>query len=150
MSTTDQHAPIDPHAAAAEADAADLAARYGRTPGSLRKKRWIAGIVGATVAVAVVAWVVWVGLFSGTSEIEVEDTGHSVVSDSLVQVRYQLTVEPGETVSCAAQALNSTFGVVGWKVVDVPASDRRTRTLGVDVRTTELPVTGLIYRCWLT
>ena len=52
--------------------------------------------------------------------------------------------------SCALQAQNSTFAIVGWTIVDVPASDRRVRTLGADVRTTELAVTGLIYRCWLT
>jgi hypothetical protein len=148
VSTTDQHAPTDPAASEANADALD--ARYGRTRGSALRKRWIAVGVGAAVAIAVVAWVVWVGLFSGTSDMEVEDTGHRVVDDSLVQVRYQLTVEPGKTASCAAQALNSTFGVVGWRIVEVPASDRRTRSLGIDVRTTELPVTGLIYRCWLT
>jgi hypothetical protein len=103
------------------------------------------------VFVAVVlAWVVWAGLLGGSADMEVVDVGHKVVDDSLVQVRYQLTVEPGRTASCAAQALNSTFGIVGWKVVDVPASEKRTRILAVDVRTTELSVTGLIYRCWLT
>jgi hypothetical protein len=150
VSTTDQHAPIDPLGADARASAVDLDARYGRTPRSARRKRWLAWSVGALVAVVVVAWVAWVGLLGGTSDMEVEDTGHSVIDDSLVQVRYQLTVEPGKTVSCAAQALNSTFGIVGWKIIDVPASERRSRTLGVDVRTTELSVTGLIYRCWLT
>jgi hypothetical protein len=144
VSTTEQHTAVE------RDDAADLDARYGRTPASARRKRWIAGGVGALVVAVVVSWVVWAGLLGDTSEMEVVDTGHSVIDDSLVQVRYQLTVEPGETVSCAAQALNSTFGIVGWTVVDVPASDRRTRTLGVDVRTTELSVTGLIYRCWLT
>jgi hypothetical protein len=144
VSTTEQHAGVDSERAA------ELDARYGRTPSSARRRRWIAGGVGAIVVAVVVAWVVWAGLLGGTSDMEVVDTGHSVIDDSLVQVRYQLTVEPGETVSCAAQALNSTFGIVGWRVVDVQASDRRTRTLGVDVRTTELSVTGLIYRCWLT
>jgi hypothetical protein len=144
VSTTEQHA------AGEREGAVDLDARYGRTPASARSKRWIAIGVGSAFVAVVGAWVVWAGLLGGTSDMEVVDTGHSVIDDSLVQVRYQLTVEPGETVSCAAQALNSTFGIVGWKVVDVPASDRRTRTLGVDVRTTELSVTGLIYRCWLT
>jgi len=48
------------------------------------------------------------------------------------------------------QALNSTFAIVGWVIVDVAASSERTRTFTKTVRTTELAVTGLIYRCWLT
>jgi hypothetical protein len=39
---------------------------------------------------------------------------------------------------------------VGWKVVDIPASDVATRGITETVRTTEQSVTGLIYRCWLT
>jgi hypothetical protein len=130
--------------------ATELDRRYGRTRGNARRTRGI--LIGAAVAfVAVlVAWLVWGGLLSENSDFEVIDTGHTVVDETLVQVRYQLTVEPGSSMSCALQAQNSTFAIVGWTVVDVPASDRRVRTLGAEIRTTELAVTGLIYRCWLT
>ncbi|GAB2468764.1 hypothetical protein HD599_000630 [Conyzicola lurida] len=139
MSTTEQH------------DAIDLDARYGRTPGRGRRNRVIAIVTGAIVAVVVVAWVIWVGV-GGTpaAEFEVVDVGHTVVDDQLVTVKFQLTVDPGESMECAAQALNSTFGIVGWKLISVPAAETRVRTIDVDVRTTELSVTGLIYRCWLT
>lgn len=128
----------------------DLDARYGRTPGSARRTRWIVGITAGAFVVVFGAWLVWGGLLGAPAELEVEDTGHSVVSDSLVQVRYQLTVEPGASVDCAVQALNSTFGIVGWKLITVAPSETRTRSLVEEVRTTELSVTGLIYRCWLT
>jgi hypothetical protein len=132
-------------------NAIDLDARYGRTPGRGRRNRLIAIVTGAIVAVVVVAWVVWVGV-GGTpaAEFEVQDVGHTVVDDSLVNVKFQLAVDPGQSMECAAQALNSTFGIVGWKLISVPASETRVRTIDVDVRTTELSVTGLIYRCWLT
>ena len=130
--------------------ATELDRRYGRSRGSARRTRVILIATAASFAVVLVAWLVWGGLLSANSEIEAIDTGHTIVDDTLVQVRYQLNVEPGETVSCAFQAQNSTFAIVGWKIVDVPASERRTRTLGAEIRTTELAVTGLIYRCWLT
>ena len=130
--------------------ATELDRRYGRSRGSARRTRVILITTAASFAVVLVAWLVWGGLLSANSEIEAVDTGHTIVDDTLVQVRYQLNVEPGETVSCAFQAQNSTFAIVGWKIVDVPASERRTRTLGAEIRTTELAVTGLIYRCWLT
>ena len=130
--------------------AAELDRRYGRTRGNARRTRGL--LIGTAIAfvVVLVAWLVWGGLLSSNSDFEAIDTGHTVVDDSLVQVRYQLTVEPGSTRRCARQAQNSTVAIVGWTIVDVPASDRRVRTLGADVRTTELAVTGLIYRCWLT
>ena len=134
----------------AQDTATELDRRYGRTRGSARRTRLILVAAAAAFAVVLVAWLVWGGLLSANSEIEAVDSGHTIVDDSLVQVRYQLTVEPGKTASCAFQAQNSTFAIVGWHIVEVPASERRTRTLGAEIRTTELAVTGLIYRCWLT
>jgi hypothetical protein len=129
--------------------ATELDRRYGRTPQGTRRTRVILVSTAAAFAVVLVAWLVWGGLLSANADIEAIDTGHTVVDDTLVQVRYQLTVEPGTPVSCAFQAQNSTFAIVGWKIVEVEPSQRRVRTLGAEIRTTELAVTGLIYRCWL-
>jgi hypothetical protein len=127
-----------------------LDARYGRSvPNTRRRKAF--GIAAAGVfAVVIVAWLVWGGLLSTPGQLDVQDTGHVIVDDTLVQVRYELTVEPGTATSCAVQALNSTFGIVGWRIVDIEPAEQRTRALVTEVRTTELGVTGLIYRCWLT
>jgi hypothetical protein len=127
-----------------------LDSRYGRTPARARRAKLFGFIAAGAFVVVFAAWVVWAGLIGPQTRLEVVDTGHVVVSDSLVQVRYELNVEPGTETSCAVQAMNSSFSVVGWRLVDIPASERRVRTLATDVRTTELGVTGLIYRCWLT
>jgi hypothetical protein len=129
---------------------ASLDARYGRSTSRAKRSRLIGIVAAASFVVVFAAWVIWAGLIGPQTQLEVIDTGHVIVDDSLVQVRYELNVEPGTTTSCAVQAMNSSFSIVGWKIVDNPASEKRTRTLGADVRTTELGVTGLIYRCWLT
>lgn len=128
----------------------DLDDRYGRTPGGRTRTRWIA--VGTAFAFVAVfsAWVIWGGLLATPAQIETNDTGHSIIDASSVQVTWELSVDPGSTTSCAVQALNDSFGIVGWKVIDIPASDDRTRSFTADVRTMELAVSGLIYRCWLT
>ena len=61
----------------------------------------------------------------------------------------EVTAEPGTPINCVAQALNEEFAPVGWKVLEIPASEQRTRQFTTDVLTTELGNTGLIYRCWL-
>lgn len=129
---------------------ATLDVRYGRRPGGVKRTRlWIAiGAGGLVVAFAV--WLAWGGLLGPSSEVEADDTGHVVVSDNLVTLRWQLSVPPGSTSACALQALNLDFGIVGWKIVTIPASTARTRHFSDSIRTSERAVSGLIYRCWLT
>ncbi|CAN5314066.1 hypothetical protein BH11ACT2_BH11ACT2_20910 [soil metagenome] len=122
--------------------------RYGRTRGSARRNRVIAIAVGAIIVLVFGAWALWAGPLASGSDIEVEDSGNVVESDSLVQVRYQLTTPADTAVKCAVQALDLSFGIVGWKIVSVPASSERTRVLHSEVRTSQRAVSGLIYRCW--
>lgn len=123
--------------------------RYGRTPSRLRQRRVFALVVAAAFGVAFAAWLVWAGLQSNSASIEFRDVGYEIVDDSLVTVTWQVTVEPNTPVRCAVEALNQSFSVVGFTTVDVEPSTERTRTFTEEVRTTELAVSGLIYRCWL-
>jgi hypothetical protein len=133
-----------------ESTASALDARYGRTPGSKRRIRIVSITAAIAFAVVFVAWLVWGGLLGAPADFEARDTAHEILGDDRVSVSWQFTVEPGTDARCAVEALNSTFGIVGWKVVDVPAASARTRAFTETVRTTEPAVTGLIYRCWLT
>ena len=127
-----------------------IAERYGRTPGNRRRTLTIGIVAGAAVLLVVGAWVVWVGLFSPSASLESRDVGYVTREDASVDIRFEVTTEPGTAVSCALQALNQQFAIVGWKVVDLAPSDDRTRAFAENVRVTEPAVTGLIYRCWLT
>lgn len=126
-----------------------VAERYGRTSGDRRRRLTIGVVAAAAVLVVVVAWVVWVGLFSPSASLETRDTGYQQRADGTVDIRFEVTTEPGTPVSCALQALNAEFAIVGWKIVDLPGSDQLTRAFVENVRVTEPAVTGLIYRCWL-
>jgi hypothetical protein len=129
---------------------AQLDARYGRSA-NRRKRDRILLLAGAAIfAIVLVAWVVWAGLDGSKPLIETEDIGYSVVDDHNVTVTFQVSVPVGTATSCAVEALNESFTVVGWKVIDLPASDQYTRSFTEDLRTSELATTGLIYRCWLT
>jgi hypothetical protein len=127
-----------------------LDSRYGRTPERQRRTRLIAILAGAGVLGVVTAWVLWVGLLGPSASLGSRDLGYQVDGDSAVEVRYEVTMDAGQTASCALEALNSDFGIVGWKVVDIPASEKGTRQFRETLRTSEPAVTGLIYRCWLT
>jgi hypothetical protein len=127
-----------------------IEARYGRDPARRRRGRALGIIAAAGVTVAVGAWVVWVGLLGPGASLGTRDLGYTLIGEDAIEVRYEVTVDAGRSVSCALQALNDTFAIVGWKVVPIPASDEGTRQFRETLRTSEPAVTGLIYRCWLT
>lgn len=127
-----------------------VAERYGRTPVDGRRRVVLAAAAGAAVLAVVIAWVVWVGLFTPGASLETRDLGYVNQTDDTVDIRFEVTTEPGTPVSCALQALNAQFAIVGWKVVDLPPGEARTHAYVENVRVTEPAVTGLIYRCWLT
>ncbi|MEO5921606.1 MAG: DUF4307 domain-containing protein [Pseudolysinimonas sp.] len=127
-----------------------LEARYGRGAEQRRRTRLLAMIAGVGVAVVVVAWVAWVGLFGANASLGSHDLGYSLIGDNAVEVRYEVTADAMTPVSCAVQALNDSFAVVGWKIVVIPPSEQPTRQFRETLRTSEPAVTGLIYRCWLT
>jgi hypothetical protein len=127
-----------------------IAARYGRTPQKKRRDRWIYLGAGAVAAVIVVAWVLWAGLDQAGGNLDAEDQGSTILSDRSVSISYQVSMPVGSSARCALQVQNEAHGIVGWRIVDVPASTRYTTSHTAVVLSSEQGVTGLIYRCWLT
>jgi hypothetical protein len=127
-----------------------LAARYGNTPQrAARNKAW-AWTAASGFALVLGAWLWWGGLLEAPSQLQYRDLGHTIVSGTDVVVNYELTTAPGTQVTCAIQALNASYGIVGWQIVDIPASEQWTRVFETPLRTSEPAVTGLLYECWLT
>ena len=127
-----------------------IAARYGRTRANRTRDRLLLIGASAFAAIVLVAWVVWAGLDGQKPQIEVTDTGHRLINDErAVEVSWNLSVPPGNDTACIVQALNEDFTVVGWKVIEVPASTLHIRSFTETVRVAQEANTGLIYRCWL-
>jgi hypothetical protein len=127
-----------------------LDSRYGRAPRRRLQGRRTLVVTVAVLAVAMLGWLVWTGLGGSQPLLETRDIRNVVVDDRNVSVTFEASIPVGRSASCAVQALNQSFTVVGWKVLDLPPSDRYSRSFTVPLRTTELATTGLIYRCWLT
>jgi hypothetical protein len=130
--------------------ASDLNARYGRTTSRRRRNLVFAVALGGAILVVFAAWAIWVGLFQPTASIDFDSTGQSAVSANQLRVTWQLSVDPGTDTACAVQALDVNFGIVGWKIVSLPASSDRSRSLSTVVRTAQPAVEGNIYQCWIT
>lgn len=131
------------------APSVDLERRYGRTPDRKRRERWILGGAALAFAVVLVAWVVWAGLDGSRPQVQATDLGHRLIDDHSVEVTWRLSVPAGNETACIVQAYNEDFTIVGWRIVEIPASERPLRTFTETVRTALEPNTGLVSECWL-
>jgi hypothetical protein len=127
----------------------ELRERYGHTRRSKIRDKWLIGSIAAAFVMVFGAWVLWVGLDGTTPAVDAHDIGHTIIDDRTVEVVYDISLPPGENAACALQALNENFSIVGWKIVQIPASVQRVQSFTSTIRTIEPSNTALIYRCWL-
>lgn len=124
-----------------------LDTRYGRTPRG--RVRW--GI-GAAIGVAVVLVVVyaWMTYASTVDDVDADTTGFALIDEHSVVVEFQVTSAAGRSLACIIEAQDVEHGIVGWKVVEYPATDETARAFREAVPTTAEATTGLVNACWVT
>ncbi|QPE05488.1 DUF4307 domain-containing protein [Microbacterium schleiferi] len=126
----------------------ELADRYGRTPRPLR--RHVFWITVATVAALSIVGLSWLTISNAIDDVGFNETGYELVDARTVRVSFQVTPPAETTFACAVQALDEDFGIVGWRVIEYPASAQITRALVETIRTVAQPTTGTVQSCWAT
>ena len=122
--------------------------RYGRRSAS--RSRRITLIVVIAIAALIVAGVSWYTLTDKSNSVDAEATGFRIADARSVSVTFQVTSPPGSRLACIIEADDEQHGIVGWKVVQYPASSDHHRAFTETVPTVGLAVTGLVNSCWLT
>ncbi|MFB7893865.1 DUF4307 domain-containing protein [Microbacterium sp. NPDC056044] len=120
--------------------------RYGRRRSPARG--WIIG-VGVAVAVAAVGLFGWTTVQSSLNSVEANTTSFEVVDEHSVTLGFQISSPPGAAVACAIEAQDQEHGVVGWRVVELPASELHARAFREAIPTTALATTGFVNQCWV-
>ncbi|PII84473.1 hypothetical protein BMH32_01665 [Leucobacter sp. OLJS4] len=131
----------------AAASAQTLEDRYGR--GTQRRfDRRFAWIIAGVLLLAGLGVLLFSGWQSG-SQVEYRDIGAPHKGGSTVTVRFEVTAAPGTRVACAVEALSPSFATVGWKVVELPVSQERTRRFTEELATTYEATAGQVKECWV-
>jgi len=125
----------------------ELDERYGRTRSGRRRATWI--IVGILAAASIGA-LAWATVGNSINTVGYDGTGHEIVDDRTVSVLFQVTPPAGASFACALQALDEEFGIVGWRVLEFPASDGAAKAYREAIPTVARATTGLVDSCWVT
>ncbi|WP_110589443.1 DUF4307 domain-containing protein [Microbacterium suaedae] len=123
-----------------------LADRYGRARRGALRGWWI--LVGM-VAVAIVGIASWMVISTSAAEVDVDDLGYEVTSERAVEVSFRVTSASGTAVVCILEALDESFGVVGWEIVELPPSDSIAADHTRTIRTVDTATTGYVNSCSL-
>jgi len=121
--------------------------RYGRT-GSVAR-RWTIGVIG-TLAVLAVGGFSWLTFANAMDDVAADDTAYSIDSEHAVTVTFQVSAPRGASVACAIEAQDEEHGVVGWRIVEIEASDVHARAFRETVPTVAQATTGFVNSCWVT
>ncbi len=122
--------------------------RYGRVRSPhARLWRWIAGIV---VAIVVGGFLVWMSYGNSADAVDANATGYRVVDARTVSLTFQVTAPTGSKVVCVLEADDEDHGVVGWKIVHLPASTSHTRAYTETIPTVASATNGLVNTCWVS
>ena len=137
-----------------------LESRYGIKPKSKARNRALI-IGGASLLVAAFGlWQFGIGSYNAKAATG-EVVGYSVPSERQITLTINVTKPANATATCALQALNESFGVVGYKEVrfgpdqatgDSQASMDSTQTThqyAETFNTIEMAVSGVVDSCWL-
>jgi len=121
--------------------------RYGRT--STPRRRWTIGLIIAA-GVVIAGLFAWMTIANALDDVSADTTGFTVDDARSVTLSFQMTAPVGRTVACVLEAQDEDHGVVGWKVVQLPASQTHARAFRETIPTTAEATTGLVNACWVT
>lgn len=125
----------------AEEEAAEARERARR--GS--RRWWVIGVLACLVMAGIAVW--W-GISATAGRVLWEDAGHEVVSDSRIDVRYDVSRDPDREVVCRIVARDLRGAAVGRAEVTLPPETASRARHVSAVRTASRAVTGAVEECW--
>jgi hypothetical protein len=122
-----------------------LAKRYGAKKPSNPVRNRVLSIIGVTGLVAMAGYFA----LANYSPVTSTDVGFRVLSEWRTEVDFELSKPVDAVVLCSFEALDNSFGVVGWAEYEFGPSDSTTNRYTINLNTYSMAVTGLVDECRL-
>jgi len=119
--------------------------RYGAQRPKNAKRNRILSILGVGAMVVLAAFFA----MANYSPVVTTDVGFRVESQWRTEVDFELSMPAGSTAVCSFEALDNSFGVVGFAEFEFGPSEIDTNRYTVAINTYALAVTGLVDECTL-
>nr|WP_269439130.1 DUF4307 domain-containing protein [Arthrobacter sp. zg-Y820] len=107
-------------------------------------------IIGGAAVLLGCAGAAWIAVPSPGGDVTFKDVGFSIPDSGSAVIDFQVTKDRDVTATCAVQALNDAYAVVGWKQITIGPAEEETTGQRVAIRTDSLGVTGGVNACWIT
>lgn len=122
-----------------------LSTRYGVKTKQNSKRNRILAVLGVLVMVAIAGYFT----IANYSPISTNDVGFRVVSQWQTEIDFEISKPRDSTAVCSFEALDNSFGVVGWAEFEFGPTDAETNRYTVTINTYKMAVTGLVDDCEL-
>ena len=122
-----------------------LRERYGAKKPSNPVRNRVLSILGVAGLVAMAGYFA----LANYSPVIHTDVGFRVLSDWRTEVDFELSKPRDATVICSFEALDNSFGVVGWAEYEFGPADTMTNRYTINLNTNAMAVTGLVDECRL-
>lgn len=130
----------------------ELDERYGNAPSAdgQRRRNRLGVLIAAVLTVAVIVfWGVAQWQQGAASTISTDVINFRIPNDHTIEADIGVTVQPGTPLACALEVTNGQRLVVGWDIIELPASTEATNVVTVEVRTTQPPDGIVVKSCWV-
>lgn len=130
----------------------ELNSRYGSPRRGLSPMMQKIIIIGALLLAMGSA--VWYTVSTNIGQLEYNDVGYTIVSDTRASVDFQVTKDFDATAQCMLHVLDSSYAVVGSRIVTIGPHEGTTPSergayYSSELRTEYRGVTGIVDSCWL-
>lgn len=130
----------------------ELDDRYGSPRRGLTAMAQRIAIIGALIVA--VGTAVWFTVSMNVGRLEYNDVGYTIISDTRATVDYEVTKDFDATAQCMLHVLDSSYAIVGSRIVTIgphegSTSADRSSYYTSELRTEYRGVTGIVDSCWL-
>ncbi|MCW2289894.1 uncharacterized protein DUF4307 [Leucobacter luti] len=121
--------------------------RYGTGRSRRFDRRFAWGAAGLLV-IAGIAFLIFSG-WQSANQVSVQDIGYTKQNDLVLDVKFEVTAPANTPVACAVEALNPAKATVGWKIVELPVTEKRTHVVTTRLVTTNPSTAATARACWV-